>query len=57
VVTTEGFLSESKAGSQPRKGCTEHLITLRLWIDYAKHKKKKLYLVFMDFSKAYDWVP
>ncbi|ELT97206.1 hypothetical protein CAPTEDRAFT_196093 [Capitella teleta] len=32
-------------------------ITLRLWIDYAKHKKKKLYLVFVDFFKAYDRVP
>ncbi|ELU05651.1 hypothetical protein CAPTEDRAFT_217496 [Capitella teleta] len=33
-----------QAGSQPGRGCTEHLITLTLWIDYAKHKKKKLYL-------------
>ncbi|ELT95970.1 hypothetical protein CAPTEDRAFT_186693 [Capitella teleta] len=46
-----------QAGSQLGRGCTEHLMTLRLWIDYAKHKKKKLYLVFVDFSKAYDRVP
>ncbi|ELU15071.1 hypothetical protein CAPTEDRAFT_186743 [Capitella teleta] len=42
-----------QAGSQPGRGCTEHLITLTLWIDYAKHKKKKLYLVFVNSSKVF----
>ena len=46
-----------QAGSQKGRGCMEHLVTLRLLIDYAKYKKKKLYCVFVDFSKAYDRVP
>ena len=46
-----------QAGAQKLRSCTEHQITLRLLIDYAKHKKKTLYLVFVDFSKAYDRVP
>ena len=46
-----------QAGAQKGRGCIEHLITLRLLIDYAKSKKRKLYCVFVDFSKAYDRVP
>ncbi len=34
--------------------CIEHIITMKLLIDYALCKKKKLFVVFVDFSKAYD---
>ena len=37
--------------------CIEHILTLRLWIDYCKRKKLKLFIAFIDFSKAYDRVP
>jgi hypothetical protein len=46
-----------QAGSQRGRGCVEHLLTLRLLIDFAIHKKKKMFVVFVDFSKAYDRVP
>jgi hypothetical protein len=46
-----------QAGAQKERGCTEHIITLRMLIDYAKHKRQRLYIVFVDFSKAYDRVP
>ena len=46
-----------QAGAQPKRGCTEHLITLRLIIDYARHRKLKLFITYVDFSKAYDRVP
>jgi hypothetical protein len=46
-----------QAGAQKGRSCTEHLTTLRLIIDFAQHKRKKLYIVFVDFSKAYDRVP
>jgi hypothetical protein len=46
-----------QAGAQKGRSCTEHLMTLRLLIDFAQHKRKKLYIVFVDFSKAYDRVP
>ena len=46
-----------QAGAQKERGCTEHIITLRMLIDYAKHKRQRLYTVFVDFSKAYDRVP
>ena len=45
-----------QAGAQPKRGCMEHIISLRLLIDYAIVKKKKLYIVYVDFSKAYDRV-
>ena len=35
----------------------EHIVTLRLLTDFAKKKKLKLFLTFVDFSKAYDVVP
>ena len=46
-----------QAGAQKGRGCVEHLLTLRLLMDFAKHRKRKLFVVFVDFSKAYDCVP
>ncbi|ELU01482.1 hypothetical protein CAPTEDRAFT_197893 [Capitella teleta] len=34
-----------------------HIASNNIEIDYTKHKEKKLYLVFVDFSKAYNPVP
>ena len=46
-----------QAGAQPGRGCTEHLVTLRLLIEFSIKKRKKLFIAFIDFSKAYDRVP
>ena len=46
-----------QAGAQKGRGCIEHIVTLRLLSDYAKKKKTKLFMTFVDFSKAYDLVP
>ena len=46
-----------QAGGQPKRSCLEHILTLRLWIDYSKRKRQKLFIAFIDFSKAYDRVP
>ena len=45
-----------QAGAQRGRGCTEHIVTLRLLMDIARKKKKKLYVTFVDFSSAYDRV-
>lgn len=45
-----------QAGAQRQRRCLEH-ITLRLLIDTARRKKIKLFITFIDFSKAYDLVP
>ena len=50
-------IDKCQAGGQERRGCIEHVLALRLVIDYAKCEKKKLYILFVDFSKAYDKVP
>ena len=46
-----------QAGSQKDRGCTEHIVTLRLVMDMAKRKKLKLFVTFVDFKMAYDRVP
>ena len=46
-----------QAGAQAGRGCMEHILSLRLLYDYAISRKKKLYVIFVDFSKAYDKVP
>ena len=46
-----------QAGSQRGRRCIEHIATLRLLVDYALHKRYKLFVTFVDFSKAYDTVP
>ncbi|ELU00462.1 hypothetical protein CAPTEDRAFT_216177 [Capitella teleta] len=51
------LLSLIPRGAQKGRGCLEQIITLRLLTYYAKRKKKKLFLLFVDFQKAYDKVP
>ena len=46
-----------QAGSQKGRGCLEHIVTLRLLTDFAKKKKCKLFVTFVDFAQAYDLVP
>ena len=49
--------SREQAGAQQGRGCIEHIISLRLLMDYCVSKKCKLYIVYIDFSKAYDRIP
>ena len=46
-----------QAGAQSGRDCVEHILCLRLLIAYAKRKKLKLWLLFIDFRQAYDRVP
>ena len=46
-----------QAGAQVGRGCLEHITTLRLIIDFAKKKRIKLFVIFVDFAQAYDKVP
>ena len=46
-----------QAGSQTGRGCIEHIVTLRLIMDIARRKKFKLFVTFVDFSKAFDCIP
>ena len=46
-----------QAGAQSKRGCLEHIVTLRLPTETARRKKFKLFVMFVDFSKAYDVVP
>ena len=46
-----------QAGAQPKRGCAEHFVALRMIIDLFMKTKKPLFIAFIDFSKAYDRVP
>ena len=46
-----------QAGTWLKRGCIEHIISLRLIKDYARRKRSKLYVEYVDFSKAYDRKP
>ena len=46
-----------QAGAQSGRGCIEHIVSLRLLCNFANKKKRKLFITFVDFSKAYDLVP
>ena len=45
-----------QAGGQKERDCIEQIMTLRLLIDYARKTRKKLFILFIDFEKAYDKV-
>ena len=46
-----------QAGAQPKRGCQEHFVALRMIIDLFMKTKTPLFIAFIDFSKAYDRVP
>ena len=46
-----------QTGAQAGKGCMEQILSLRLLIAYAKSRKLKLWILFVDFTQAYDRVP
>ncbi len=46
-----------QAGAQRSRDCTKHIVTLRLSTSMARQRKSKLFVTFVDFSKAYDLVP
>ena len=46
-----------QAGAQRGRGCVDQILTLRLIMEYARVKKQQLYVLFVDFEKAYDRVP
>ena len=50
-------IDKCQAGAQKKRGCVEQIVALRLLMDLAAHKKYKLYVLFVDFIKAYDRVP
>ena len=56
-LTLWSSIDKCQAGAQKGRGCIEQIMSLRLLIDLAKYKKTKLYVLFIDFSKAYDKVP
>lgn len=47
----------SQAGAQAGRSCYEQVFSLRLFIDFAKKTKRTLYILFVDYEKAYDRVP
>lgn len=46
-----------QAGGQQKRGCLEHIVSLRLLCDMAKRKRLTLFVTFVDFAQAYDRVP
>jgi hypothetical protein len=46
-----------QAGAQAKRGCIEHIVALRLLMDMCVRKRLPLFIIFVDFSKAYDRVP
>ena len=47
---------EEQAGAKKGRGCEEQILALRLLIDIARKDRKPLYIIFIDFEKAYDKV-
>lgn len=50
-------IDKCQAGAQKNRDCVEQTMTLRLLCDSALFEKRIFYVLFIDFSKAYDRVP
>ena len=47
-------ITENQAGGQKGKSTTDHILLLQELIKEGKRKKKPVYIVFLDVTKAYD---
>ena len=45
---------QEQAGGQKCRGCEEQILVIRLLIEIARKTKRKLYIAFIDYQKAYD---
>ena len=50
------FHPNKEQASQPKQGCPIQVFMLFLLIDYSKEKNKDLFVGFLDYEKAYDYV-
>ena len=48
--------NDEQIGSKTGIACTDHILSLHILMNIAKTSKVKLYILFVDFSKAYDRV-
>ena len=46
-----------QAGAQRGRGCLEHIMSLRLLMDYAIRRQRALFVIFVDYTKAYNLTP
>ena len=53
----QGVRAESQAGFRPGRRTTDHIFTLQTLFDKTRASKTPLYCCFVDFKKAFDWVP
>jgi sorting nexin-29 len=52
-----GVRAVTQCGFRKEHGTIDALFTLTHLINQARHNKRKLYVVFVDFKKAFDTVP
>ena len=50
------FHPNKEQASQPKQGCPIQVFMLFLLIDHSKEKNKDLFVGFLDYEKAYDYV-
>ena len=52
----EGLVSENQAGFRRGRGTRDHIANLRWIMETSREYQKKLYMCFIDYSKAFDCV-
>ena len=51
------YIDKMQYGFMPRRGTADPEFVLRRHIEQIRAKNKKLFFVFADLEKAFDWVP
>ena len=50
-------VDKRQCGFMPRRGTADAVFVLRRHIEQFRAKHKKLFFVFVDLEKAFNWVP
>lgn len=54
MPVVEPLLRKEQAGFRPNRSCADHINTLRIIIEQSVEHNSQLYLLFVDFERAFD---
>ena len=55
-TTVDNHLRQEQAGFQKHRGCVDHIFAMRNIIEQCAEWQRRIYINFIDFSKAFDSV-
>jgi len=54
IAKLEPLLRKQQAGFRPHRSCVDQINTLRIVVEQSREYRPPLYMIFVDFERAFD---